>query len=260
MRPIPIHDQSEEYIIAAVGRAARSAAISRAPSFWLLSAGSQVIGPQEEGGDDLRWACGVAVFRGRRNSDVNRPKNVGVFCSDYQAEPRVFLCGCETQFLLSRTGAYGGKFTRHPNVRHSRGDVRCFIKNHDQIANTGSVKLPPKGGGSAITALLGSWDRGHISGRGTGASSPLFSRTSAMQRSADSIRKGRAELLAPFLSLGAKGGIKKLSCTKMIRSVFTCELDFSERNARALQFTHRSPQIASGKLITKSRRKSTARC
>ena len=121
-----IRDQSKEYIIGAVGRAAREAADSR--SIILVAENdlqeAKMTRPQNEGGDDLD---------GMWNDDFHHSaivaltgQNVGYF-SDYSGKPQEFISAAKYGFLVSGAGAFVAKsIAWHSDVRHSRGGVRLF--------------------------------------------------------------------------------------------------------------------------------------
>jgi len=95
----------------------------------------------------------------------------------------------------------------------------CFIENHDQIANTGAGDRPrfqtSAGRYRAITALLllGPWTPLLFQGEEFGASSPfLFFADVGDAAVSEGIRKGRAELLAPFLIPYRGGDVEELTC------------------------------------------------
>src|SRR4029079_11747010 len=112
----------------------------------------------------------------------------------------------------------------------------CFIENHDQIANTGTGDRPrfqtSPGRYRAITALLllGPWTPLLFQGQECGASSPfLFFADVGDTVIRDAIRNGRAELLAPFLSLTDEETLRRLPAPDDPQMFSKCKLDFSER-------------------------------
>ena len=231
-----IHDRSEESIIAAVGRAARAAAGPR--SIILVAENdlqeTRVIRPQEEGGDGLD---------GMWNDDFHHSaivaltgQNVGYF-SDYSGEPQELVSAAKHGFLYQGQALSWRKVLRGtPTFGIPAPKFVCFIENHDQIANTGSGDRlrgqTSSGRYRAITALLllGPWTPLLFQGQEFGASSPfLFFADVGDAAVRDSIRKGRAELLAPFLSLSGKEALKSLVAPDDPEAFLRCKLDFSER-------------------------------
>ena len=231
-----IHDQSEEYIIAAVGRAARDAAGSR--SIILVAENdlqeARVTRPQEEGGVGLD---------GMWNDDFHHSaivgltgQNVGYF-SDYSGSPQEFVSAAKHGFLYQGQSLSWRKMLRGtPAFAIPAEAFVCFIENHDQIANTGPGNRPrfqtSHGRYRAMTALLllGPWTPLLFQGEEFGASSPfLFFADVGDAAVRDSIRRGRAELLAPFLSLSKKEALTSLVAPDDREAFSRCKLDFSER-------------------------------
>ena len=267
-----IRDQSEEYIIGAVGRAAREAAGSR--SIILVAENdlqeARMTRPQNEGGDGLD---------GMWNDDFHHSaivaltgQNVGYF-SDYSGKPQEFISAAKYGFLYQGQALSWRKVLRGtPTFGIPAEAFVCFIENHDQIANTGPGDRPrfqtSPGRYRAITALLllGPWTPLLFQGEEFGASSPfLFFADVGDAAVRDGIRKGRAELLAPFLSLTEEETLRSLPAPDDPQAFSRCKLDFSERekNRAALRSAHRSSEIASGRFAVsaaKFRTVSMARC
>src|SRR5436305_374908 len=112
----------------------------------------------------------------------------------------------------------------------------CFIENHDQIANTGAGERPrfqtSLGRYRAMTALLllGPWTPLLFQGEEFGASNPFMFFADIGDASVrDAIRNGRAEWLAPFLSLTKKEALTTLPAPDDPKVFARCKLDFSER-------------------------------
>jgi maltooligosyltrehalose trehalohydrolase len=112
----------------------------------------------------------------------------------------------------------------------------CFIENHDQIANTGSGQRlrfqTSPGRYRAMTALLllGPWTPLLFQGQEFGASSPfLFFADVGDALVRDATRKGRAEWLAPFLSLTEEEALKSLPAPDDPEVFVRCKLDLAER-------------------------------
>src|SRR5438094_851394 len=122
----------------------------------------------------------------------------------------------------------------------------CFLENHDQIANTGTGERlrfqTSPGRYRAMTALLllGPWTPLLFQGQEFGASSPfLFFADIGDASVRDAIRKGRAEWLAPFLSLTEDEAWQTLPAPDDSEVFARCKLNFSERkNNRELYDLH----------------------
>ena len=231
-----IRDQSEEYIIGAVGRAARKAAGSR--SIILIAENdlqeARMSRPRNEGGDGLD---------GMWNDDLHHSaivaltgQKVGYF-SDYAGKPQEFISAAKYGFLYQGQALSWRKVLRGAPTFGTRAEAFvCFIENHDQIANTGPGDRPrfqtSPGCYRAITALLllGPWTPLLFQGQEFGASSPfLFFADVGDASVRDGIRKGRAKLLAPFLSLSEEEALMRLPASDDPEAFSRCKLDFSER-------------------------------
>jgi maltooligosyltrehalose trehalohydrolase len=231
-----IHDQSEEYIICAVGCAAREAAGSR--SIVLIAENdlqeSKMTRPQSERGDglDAMW-----------NDDFHHSAIVALtgqyvgYFSDYSGKPQEFVSAAKYGFLYQGQALSWRKVLRGTSTFDTPAEAFiCFIENHDQIANTGSGDRPrfqtSPGRYRAITALLllGPWTPLLFQGEEFGASSPfLFFADIGDADIRDAIRKGRAELLAPFLSLTQEDTLRSLPAPDNPDAFSRCKLDLSER-------------------------------
>jgi maltooligosyltrehalose trehalohydrolase len=231
-----IRDRSTECIIGAVGRAAREAAGSR---LILLIAENdlqetKMARPQSEGGDDLdgMWNddfhhSAVVALSGRNEA----------YFGDYLGAPQEFISAAKYGFLYQGQARSWRKVLRGTPAFGIAPEVFvCFIENHDQIANTGPGERlrfqTSPGRYRAITALLllGPWTPLLFQGEEFGASSPfLFFADVGDASVRDATRKGRAEWLAPFLSLSEDETLKSLPMPDDPQVFVRCKLDLSER-------------------------------
>ena len=241
-----IRDQSTEYIIGAVGRAAREAAGSR--SILLIAENdlqeAKMAQPSREGGDDLdgMWNddfhhSAVVALTGRNEA----------YFADYRGTPQEFVSAVKYGFLYQAQARSWRKALRGtPTFGISPEAFVCFLENHDQIANTGSGQRlrfqTSPGRYRAMTAflLLGPWTPLLFQGQEFGASSPfLFFADIGDASVRDAIRKGRAEWLAPFLSLTEDQAWRALPAPDEPEVFASCKLNFSERkNNRELYALH----------------------
>jgi len=231
-----IRDQSTEYIIGAVGRAAREAAGSR--SILLIAENdlqeAKMAQPSREGGDDLdgMWNddfhhSAVVALTGRNEA----------YFADYRGTPQEFISAVKYGFLYQAQARSWRKALRGtPTFGISPEVFVCFLENHDQIANTGSGQRlrfqTSPGRYRAMTAflLLGPWTPLLFQGQEFGASSPfLFFADIGDASVRDAIRKGRAEWLAPFLSLTEDQTWRTLPAPDDPEVFASCKLNFSER-------------------------------
>jgi maltooligosyltrehalose trehalohydrolase len=231
-----VRDRSSEYIIGEVGRAARKAAGTR--SIILIAENdrqeARMVRPRIEGGDDLD---------GMWNDDFHHSAVVALtsrreaYFGDYGGGPQEFISAAKHGFLYQGQAFSWRKALRgSPTFGISPEAFVCFIENHDQIANTGSgerVRFQTSPGRyRAMTALLllGPWTPLLFQGQEFGASSPFMFFADIDDASVrDAIRKGRAEWLAPFLSVTQEQALTTLPPPDDPEVFARCKLDFSER-------------------------------
>src|SRR5438552_560522 len=231
-----IRDRSTEYIISEVGRAARKAAGAR--SILLIAENdlqeAKMVRPRTEGGDDLdgMWNddfhhSAVVALTGRKQA---------YFC-DYRGTPQEFISAAKYGFLYQGQALSWQKALRGSSAFDIPPEAFvCFIENHDQIANTGPgerVRLqtsPARYRAMTALLLLGPWTPLLFQGEEFGASSPFMFFADIGDASVrDAIRKGRAEWLAPFLSLPEQEALTTLPTPDDPEVFVRCKLDFSER-------------------------------
>ena len=231
-----VRDRSNEYIIGAVGRAARKAAGTR--SIILIAENdwqeARMVRPRSQGGDDLdgMWNddfhhSTVVALTGRKEA----------YYDDYRGTPQEFISAAKHGFLYQGQALSWRKALRgSPTFGIAPEAFVCFIENHDQIANTGPGERvrfqtsPARYRAMTALLLLGPSTPLLFQGEEFGASSPfMFFADIGDVSVRNAIRKGRAEWLAPFLSLSEEEALKALPAPDD-PDVFTrCKLDFSER-------------------------------
>jgi len=231
-----IRDRSTEYIIGAVGRAAREAAGSR--SVILVAENdlqeAKMARPRSEGGDDLDglWNddfhhSAVVTLTGRNEA----------YFSDYLGAPQEFISAAKYGFLYQGQARSWRKALRGTLAFGVAPEVFvCFIENHDQIPNTGPGRRlrfqtsPSRYRAMTGLLLLGPWTPLLFQGQEFGASGPfLFFADAGDSSVRDGTRRGRAELLAPFLALTEEETWKILPAPDDPEVFARCKLDFSER-------------------------------
>ena len=231
-----IRDQSSEYIIGAIGRAARKAAGTR--SIILIAENdrqeARMVRPHNKGGDDLdgMWNddfhhSAVVALTGRKEA----------YYDDYHGTPQEFISAAKYGFLYQGQALSWRKALRGSSTLGISPEAFvCFIENHDQIANTGPGERvrfqtsPARYRAMTALLLLGPWTPLLFQGEEFGASSPFMFFADIGEASVrDAIRKGRAEWLAPFLSLSEEEAWKALPEPDDPRVFSRCKLDFSER-------------------------------
>ena len=231
-----IRDRSSEYIISAVGRAAREAAVSR--SIILVAENdlqeAKMARPRSEGGDDLDglWNddfhhSAVVALTGRNEAYFN----------DYLGASQELVSAAKYGFLYQGQALSWRKALRGtPTFGMAPEVFVCFIENHDQIANAGPGQRlrfqtsPSRYRAMTGLLLLGPWTPLLFQGQEFGASGPfLFFADAGDSSVRDSTRRGRAKLLAPFLSLTEEETWKILPAPDDPDVFARCKLDFSER-------------------------------
>ena len=231
-----IRDQSSEYVIGAIGRAARKAAGAR--SIILIAENdrqeAKMVQPRTKGGDDLD---------GMWNDDFHHSAVVALtdrkdaYFDDYRGAPQEFISAAKHGFLYQGQALSWRKALRgSPSLDIAPEAFVCFIENHDQIANTGPGERvrfqasPARYRAMTALLLLGPWTPLIFQGEEFGASSPFRFFADVGDASVrDAIRKGRAEWLAPFLSLTEEETLTTLPSPDDPEVFARCKLDFSER-------------------------------
>ena len=231
-----IRDRSSEYIIGAVGRAAREAAGSR-PILLVAENDLQeanMARPKREGGDNLD---------GMWNDDFHHSAAVALtdrneaYFNDYLGAPQEFISAAKYGFLYQGQARSWRKALRGtPTFGIDPEVFVCFTENHDQIANTGQGERlrfqtsPARYRAITALLLLGPWTPLLFQGQEFGASSPfLFFADIGDASVRDAIRRGRAKWLAPFVSLTEEQAWQTLSVPDDPQACARCKLDFSER-------------------------------
>src|SRR5262249_32221557 len=231
-----IRDGSNDYIIGAVGQAARKAAGGR--SIVLIAENdrqeARMVRPSSERGDDLNamWNddfhhSAVVALTGRKEA----------YFDDYLGVPQEFISAAKFGFLYQGQALSWQKALRgSPTFGITPEAFVCFIENHDQIANTGPgdrVRFqtsPARYRAMTALLLLGPWTPLLFQGEEFGASSPfMFFADMGDDSLRDAIRKGRAKWLAQFLSLSEEEALKILHAPEDQKVFTRCKLDFSER-------------------------------
>jgi maltooligosyltrehalose trehalohydrolase len=231
-----VHDGSNEYIIGAVGRAARKAAGSR--SIILIAENepqeAKIARPRSQGGDDLD---------GLWNDDFHHSAFVALtgrseaYYTDYLGTPQEFISAAKYGYLYQGQPCSWQESQRGtPTFGLPPEAFVAFIENHDQISNNAQGKRlrfeTSPGRYRAMTAilLLGPWTPMLFQGQEFGASKPFVFFTDVGDSDMrEGIRKGRFEFLAQFPSLANKETQRNLPSPSDPKVFASCKLDFSER-------------------------------
>lgn len=231
-----IFDNSDEYIVGAIGRAARNAAGAR--SIILVAENerqeTKLIRARGEGGDDLDaiWNddfhhSAVVALTGRREA----------YYTDYLGSPQEFISAAKYGYLFQgQPYVWQGAPRGTPTFGAPPEAFVAFIENHDQISNTAAGERlrfqTSPGRYRAMTALLflGPWTPLLFQGQEFGASTPFMFFTDTGDGSMrEAIRKGRFEFLAQFPSLASDEVQKRLPVPSNPEVFAASKLDFSER-------------------------------
>src|SRR5207237_1554091 len=228
-----IFARSEEFIIGAIGRAAREAAVER--SIVLIAESetqeAKMVRPRNEGGDDLDglwnddWHHAAFVALTGRNE---------AYYSDYTGRPQAFISTAKYGYLFQGQSYSWQEAPRgHPAFGLKAEAFVSFLENHDQVSNSATGDRPrfqtSPGRYRAMTALLllGPWTPLLFQGEEFGASSPfLFFADVGDASVRDATRRGRAQLLAPFLSLNEEDTLRRLPSPDDPEAFARCKLDF----------------------------------
>lgn len=230
-----IIDSSSEYIVGAIGRAARATARDR--SLILIAENepeeTKLVRPRSEGGDDLD---------GLWNDDLHHSAIVALtgsheaYYSDYRGNPQEFISAAKYGYLFQGQPYFWQEAPRGmPTYGVGPEAFVGFIENHDQVSNSAFGErlrfLAPPGRYRAMTALLllGPWTPMLFQGQEFGASSPFVYFTDMSGDLREAIREGRFKFLAQFPSLAGEEIQRKLPDPSDPEIFARCKIDFSER-------------------------------
>jgi maltooligosyltrehalose trehalohydrolase len=231
-----VHDASDEYIIGAVGRAARKAAGSR--SIILIAENepqeAKMVRPLSEGGDDLD---------GLWNDDFQHSAYVALtgrneaYYTDYFGAPQELISTAKYGYLYQGQPYSWQESQRGtPTFGLPPAAFVAFIENHDQISNSARGERlrfeTSPGRYRAMTALLllGPWTPMLFQGQEFGTSKPFVFFTDVGDSDMrEAIRKGRFKFLAQFPSLANEETQRNLPSPSDPEVFTRCKLDFVER-------------------------------
>ena len=254
-----IFDKSDEYIVGAIGRAAREAAAKR--SILLIAENEaqeiKLIRRRSEGGDDLDalwnddWHhTALVALNGNREA----------YYTDYLGTPQEFISAAKYGYLFQGQPYVWQDAPRgHPTFGAPPQAFVSFIENHDQVANTafgGRVRfLTSPGRYRAMTALLllGPWTPLLFQGQEFGASTPFqYFSDVGDDNLKEAIRKGRFEFLAQFPSVATAEVQSRLPVPSRPETFAACKIDWRERQRNPelyqlhrdlIQLRHQDPRF-----------------
>ena len=231
-----IFDKSDEYIIGAIGRAARLAAGRR--SLILIAENeaqeTKLVRARSEGGDDLD---------GLLNDDLHHTAVVALtgrneaYYTDYLGSPQEFISAAKYGYLFQGQPYSWQEAPRGtPTFGAPPEAFVAFIENHDQVSNTARGERlrfeTSPGRYRAMTALLllGPWTPLLFQGQEFGSSKRFMFFTDVGDGDMrEAIRKGRFKFLAQFQSLANKEVQKDLPSPSDPDVFARSKLDVSER-------------------------------
>jgi maltooligosyltrehalose trehalohydrolase len=204
-----MHDESDEHILALIGRRARAAAGERQIVLIAENEPQQVrlVRPLEQDGygldglwnDDFHHSAVVAMT-GRREA----------YLSDHRGSPQEFVSAAKLGYLFQ-----GQRYAWQKQARGTRADgidpvsFVHFIENHDQLANTGDGSrthtntTPGRYRAMSALFILMPGTPLLFQGQEFGASAPFLFFADHRPELAAAVQKGRAEFLSQFPSLAS---------------------------------------------------------
>lgn len=230
-----IIDSSNEYILGAIGCAARAAAGDR--SLILIAENepqeTKLIRPQSEGGDglDALWNddlhhSAIVALTGRHEA----------YYSDYRGTPQELISAVKYGYLFQgQPYAWQEAPRGTPAYGIAPEAFVGFIENHDQIANSAfgeRLRFQTSAGRyRAMTALvlLGPWTPMIFQGQEFGASSRFIYFSDMPGDLRQAIASGRRKFLAQFPSMASEEIQRQLPDPGDQDNFSRCKLDFSER-------------------------------
>lgn len=230
-----IIDESDEYIVGAVGRAARATAGDR--SILLVAENEEqhakLLWPRSEQGDDLDavwnddWHHSAMIVLTHRNE---------AYYTDYSGSPQEFISSAKYGYLYQGQAYWWQDAPRGmPALDVGPAAFITFLENHDQVSNTVEGRRirfqTSPGNYRAMTALLllGPWTPLLFQGQEFGASSRFVYFSDVAKDLRAAIRKGRFEFLAQFPSMASEEVQLQLPEPSDPKVFASCKLDFSER-------------------------------
>jgi maltooligosyltrehalose trehalohydrolase len=232
-----IFDESEEYILCALTRAARRQAGTRQLFFVGENEpqDTKLIKTCTEGGDglDALW-----------NDDFHHTALVALtgrdeaYYTDYKGSPQEFISCAKYGFLFQGQRYKWQKKRRGtPTYGLEPAQFVAFLENHDQVANSGFgrrvyMETSP-GRFRAMTALLllGPWTPMLFQGQEFCASSHFFYFNDLREDMREEVAKGREEFLKQFPSIASAETISQLAAPFETETFERSKLNLAERDA-----------------------------
>jgi maltooligosyltrehalose trehalohydrolase len=242
-----IHDNSQEYIVGAIGRAARQAAGERA---IILIAETEteepkLVRPREKGGDDLDalwnddWHHSAMVALTGRNE---------AYYTDYNGSPQEFISAAKYGYLFQGQPYSWQEAPRgYPALGLPSQTFVTFIDNHDQVSNCAfgdrarTQTSPGRYRAMTTLLLLGPWTPLLFQGQEFGATTSFcYFSDVGDDKLKEAVRKGRFEFLSQFPSTARAEMQARIGVPHDPRTFEKSKLDWNEREQNsALCYFHR---------------------
>ena len=234
-----VFDDSEEHLLAAVGRRAREAGKGR--GIYLVAENetqeARLIRPLAQGGYGLDALWNDDFHHSALVSLTGRTE---AYYTDYKGSPQEFISTAKWGFL------YQGQLSKWQSGRrgscsldlHSARFV-TFIQNHDQVANSlWGRRIHEVASASrlrAVTALmlLGPGTPMLFQGQEFAASTPFFYFADHTTELAAAVAKGRQEFLAQFPSMASSEAMAMLAEPQLEETFQRSKLDLADRERHA---------------------------
>ncbi|MEP7078578.1 MAG: malto-oligosyltrehalose trehalohydrolase, partial [Chthoniobacterales bacterium] len=231
-----VHDKSDEYIVGAIGRAARQAAGQRA--IVLVAENepeeTKLVRPRSEGGDDLD---------GLWNDDWHHSAIVALtgqneaYFTDYKGSPQEFISAAKYGYLYQgQPYAWQEAPRGYPAFGIRPEAFVAFLENHDQVSNVAfgqrvrEQTSPARYRAMTALLLLGPWTPMLFQGQEFGATTPfLYFSEVGDEKLREAVKKGRFEFLSQFPAAASKETVERLPTPHDPSTFERSKLDWSER-------------------------------
>lgn len=231
-----IFDTSDEHIIAAIVKAAKTAAGDK--ELFIVGENEpqqrKLLTPASEGGYELDALWNDDFHHTAR---VAMTGNTGAYFTDYKGEPQEFISSIKYGFLFQgQWYKWQKKHRGSPTFGLNPDMFVHYLQSHDQVANGGRGKrihqLANPALLRALTALLLLSPQTPMlfQGQEFGASAPFLYFADNNEDLVDIVAKGRNEFLYQFPPLATPAMQNFLSRPEKESTFNCCKLDFNERN------------------------------
>jgi maltooligosyltrehalose trehalohydrolase len=234
-----IYDDSDDYVVAALGRAARAAAGSRRIIIVAENEPqeSDLVRPLDQGGagldgvwnDDLHHSAMVAAT-GRNE----------FYYADFEGSPQEFVSAAKYGYLFQGQTYGGHNAPRGVAALDLDPDAFVtFVQNHDQVANAArgwrlhQLTSHPRARALTALSLLMPGTPMLFQGQEFWASAPFLYFADHRPELAALVRRGRHDYMANFASLATPSGQKQLADPESESTFERCKLDWSEAERNA---------------------------